>query len=1105
VRSPSRRHPQKISVLLNLGFASFLACVLPAHADSVTTSTANGFARLLFTLSPPAHATANADGGVLTISFDRKVALDPAKIAENTTSYVSSIRADADGKTFHLALAQPARVHSSASGDRIAVDLVPQGFDGTPRDLAPPPTKAATIVDPAKLDALKVRTGAYHNFTRIVFDWPRNVPYAVFQGAGRLTVRFEALAHPDFSALARQMPPWVKNAAWHVAGQGIIVELETDADSGYHDFRDGSHVVLDVLAPKTDADAYAPPGAVKGKRIPVALPKRNAVTGAQAEAIATTAAKLNPAPPIQTSAPVQAAASPAPVAPQPQATPIPQSLPADGQVTRDGAILVLNGASRSGSAIFVRGMTAWIVLQDAPPLDAARLRAQLGTFPAAVDATNADGVSVLRIGLRRPEQIAAFAEGTDLKVVIGQQVSANALAIGFARNFDDPAHASLSTLIGGATHPVRLADPVAGDEIIVVPATPGRAMAEERHFPEFAALKTASGLVLQPFVDDLSVAANAPRVTISRPEGLSLTAAAVPANVDSPAALAGHTQSYLDLESWRHAGGGSFLAAERRMRASAARLKPEHANRARLVLAQFYLANDFAAEALGVIRLMQASDPALASNRQLLVMRAAANYEMGRYRDAHNDLAGSAFDSDRHAALWRGLTEAALEDWGAALADLDRASPVLHLYPVTWQARARIATADAALGSRRPELADAALARLPDETPASLMRAAQLQRARLCVAENRDAEAAQLFAAVERGGDDREAARAAFYRIDAALSEGSMAAPAAIAALEDLRYRWRGDLLELKILRRLSALYFSRQQWRDGLHMLRLAAQGSPSDDGARQAQDDMRAAFIRLFLKGDADRMAPVQALSLFYENIDLTPIGPDGDEMIRRMADRLSAVDLLGPAADLLKYQIDKRLEGVARAQVATKLAAIYLLDRKPERALDTIRATSIATLPDDVLHQRLLLQARALADLRRWDDALELIAVDSSTDVARLRADIYWRSGNWALAGQKAEEALSRRWNDNFPLTIEDRQQVMRAAVAYSLANDEPALDRLRQHFALKMKSGPDARAFEVVSARIDDHGIAFRNAAAQVASIDVLQGFMKDIRAQAARTN
>ena len=87
------------------------------------------------------------------------------------------------------------------------------------------------------------------------------------------------------------------------------------------------------------------------------------------------------------------------------------------------------------------------------------------------------------------------------------------------------------------------------------------------------------------------------------------------------------------------------------------------------------------------------------------------------------------------------------------------------------------------------------------------------------------------------------------------------------------------------------------------------------------------------------------------------------------------------------------------MARAQVATRLAMIYLMDQKPQQALDAIRTTQISTLPDDVNHQRLLLEARAFAALKQWDNALDLIAVDQAADTARLRADIYWESGNWA----------------------------------------------------------------------------------------------------------
>jgi hypothetical protein len=71
---------------------------------------------------------------------------------------------------------------------------------------------------------------------------------------------------------------------------------------------------------------------------------------------------------------------------------------------------------------------------------------------------------------------------------------------------------------------------------------------------------------------------------------------------------------------------------------------------------------------------------------------------------------------------------------------------------------------------------------------------------------------------------------------------------------------------------------------------LRTASQNFPNEDVARQAQDDMRDDLSkRCFSRAKPTRMPPIAALSLFYDFIDLTPIGPNGDEMIRRMADRL------------------------------------------------------------------------------------------------------------------------------------------------------------------------------------------------------------------------
>jgi hypothetical protein len=47
---------------------------------------------------------------------------------------------------------------------------------------------------------------------------------------------------------------------------------------------------------------------------------------------------------------------------------------------------------------------------------------------------------------------------------------------------------------------------------------------------------------------------------------------------------------------------------------------------------------------------------------------------------------------------------------------------------------------------------------------------------------------------------------------------------------------------------------------------------------------------------------------------------------------------------------------------------------------------------------------------------------------------------------------------------------------------------------------MKASPDANIFAVLSQNIDLHGLAFRDAARTIASVDTLQTFMKDFVAR-----
>jgi hypothetical protein len=245
---------------------------------------------------------------------------------------------------------------------------------------------------------------------------------------------------------------------------------------------------------------------------------------------------------------------------------------------------------------------------------------------------------------------------------------------------------------------------------------------------------------------------------------------------------------------------------------------------------------------------------------------------------------------------------------------------------------------------------------------------------------------------------------------------------------------------------------------------------------------------------------MPPVEALALFYDFIELTPIGPDGDEMIRRMADRLVGVDLLGPAAKLLELSGDQaaRRHGARAGGDAPRhdrIAGPQAEGRAGELALDR-RSRACPTM--SIISAISCRRAR-LAALKQWDQALDMIAVDEQPDSRQLaRRHLL---GKRQLGGRRPEGrgARSARWSDANPLSPEERQQVMRAAIAYSLAGDQIEPRPLARAFRRQDEAEPGRQRVRGGDAEHRFAGrTAFRDMAGQIASVDTLETFMQDFK-------
>ena len=901
-------------------------------------------------------------------------------------------------------------------------------------------------------------------------------------------------------------------------------------------------------SPKTAAEILPPKTSPPPPPAPVAAAEAPQEAGPAKEAVPTKLvehshpapeiaqpAMTAPAPQVQAASepaaaaprspdPAQAASQPAPAAaePPPAASPPPpaRKITSPPMAAADDAIrpkanpnavvvartqqsgdrlrLELPFAAPTPAAVFQRADTLWLVFDSPAQIDLTALQADNDNgMREVLFERGDDGAAIVRIKLARPRMASLEADGPAWIVNIADATTAETRPLAIARSIVGKNRASIAIPFDSARAIHTIKDPDVDDRLLVITALgPVRGFLKVQDFVELRALPSVHGVVIQPIADDIAAELGVDKITIGRPTGLSLSATALG---QQQVAVSFRAFTF-DTQVWGFDRDAPFNARQSELIGLAASAPVSKRRQARLNLARFYLAKEMAPEAKAVLN-VALTDQRASEDVTGSVLKAVADVMLDRPDDALKELSKPQVGNQQDAPIWRAIALARQGRWAEARDIFKTVSAAVGALPIELQ---RMAMKEALRSSIELRDFNNAASLVNDfetvgVTP-DLEPTINVLLGRLYEGLGRTEDALASYRAAAVSSDRRAAAQGRLRETVLAFATGSMGRKDVINDIETLTTVWRGDETETEGLKLLAHLYTEDSRYRDAFHVMRTALLAHPNSDMTRKIQDEAAATFESLFLGGKGDALPPVEALGLFYDFRELTPIGRRGDEMIRRLSDRLVGVDLLDQAAELLQHQVDHRLQGAARAQVATRLTVVYLMNRKPDRALATLQATRVSDLSNDLRDQRLLLEARAISTLGRHDVALELIANINSHEAVRLRSDVLWTARRWREAGEQIELLYADRWRQFPPLNDGERSDILRAAIGYALGEESIGLARLREKYQAKFADGPDRRAFDVVTAPIGTNGVEFQDVAKKIASVDTLDTFLRDLRAR-----
>lgn len=1157
----------------------------------VAGQVANGFARLVFTFQDMVSPQVRVTNGIVVISTARPIKLSAARVdrlpAELGASYLSAARVDPDGRGIRIGLGRKLTVNSMEAGEKLFIDLLPDGWRGLPPGL---PQEVVDELAKRALEAenrirqlgdrakhqhhvVRLHLAEAPTFSRFAFDVPPGVEILTHRDDTGFTVLFRGGdVEVDSGDTKGRLPPKVTGLDIDSSDNGTAVRLAMEPEVDVRAFQEDRTFSVDVTPPKAARAAAAaaarkaqgdrpgppvphPPERHRGAgdaiptpappatMAPVAEPPK-AESGDSKHAAAAPPAMVPatvpaaPSPPASSAAPepvlvdvvppLLPAPAPAPAptpapavsasAPAPAPTPAPESAPAAApsfppgtaaapaderagtvmaDMVRQGGVLKLSFpfAEPTAAAVFRRGEVLWLIFDTEKPIDVAALtKDKSGTFRDVQSSQTETGIAV-RMRLARPWLVGAEAQGFAWTISLGDTILEPTQPIAPTRGLID-GRSVLSLPLEGAHRVHRLADPDAGDLILAATAPgPTRGISRNQDYVEFSLIATTHGVAVLPVADDLAVDANGDHVSVSRPIGLVLSAPGVSGGGHS---MVGARPVALDPQLWGAERTQPFRQRQAELIEAAADAGEPGRQGARLNLARFYLAHGFAAEARGVLDTIIA-DGVPSDDAVPYLMRSMAWMELGRNAEAMKDLAHPLLATSLDAAAIRGIVHANEDRWREARENFAAAAGVAGTLPIDMQRKMVLAATRTALEMRDSKEAARVFSEfetigVPDELAAEVAVLA----GRIAESEGKMGDALVAYERAGRMNESPAAAEARFRALAARIGAGKITRDQAIGDLEGFTVLWRGDRTEAEALGLLGRLYVDANRYRDAFRTLEAATISHPTSDVTRTLQQTMTGAFADLFLEQRGEELSALEALGIFYDYSALVPVGRRGDEMIRRLADRLISVDLLEQASELLQHQVDKRLQGAARAQVAAKLAMVQLKNRKPDKALRTLRATSLAELPSEIREQRLLLEARATSETGRHDLALELLEGLRGKEVDRLRADILWAAKRYGESAEAIERAYGDRWQSFAPLADHERHDILKAAVGYALGDDKLGLHRFRGRYAAKMADSPDRAAFEAVSTSFGLDSTDFKDIARAVSSVDSLDRFLRDYR-------
>lgn len=605
-------------------------------------------------------------------------------------------------------------------------------------------------------------------------------------------------------------------------------------------------------------------------------------------------------------------------------------------------------------------------------------------------------------------------------------------------------------------------DPLTGNILTVVYSSDQKKLESAMETVEMKVFPSLIGLIIQKYKEDLNICFQGKNVIISHVQGLTISVEEERSrniiNLAQNSSIFGGAEN--TNQSWT-AKQGALLAALNQ--SGLASHIPQY-----FELIKFYLSTGFAEEAFSFLQKLAHHDPLQQENELYKNLLAITYVLRGKFEEALVIFEDQQNTEDKEISLWTALTRIYL---GQNLSDFnifENNFILLKEYPIFIRMKFVFPVVSYFLRNQKLDQAKKILTLIDSQELESNPEELEYLKSLILYKEGKQEIAVKTWQNLSKNFKTRVGIEANLSVLEHQTAANLLSIPQIIKQLKSLRYRWRDDEIEIRIINKLIIYYLKQKEYRLALNEMQYLENNFATRIDAQDMRRKIQEQLVEIYMN-QPENFSLINALSLYKDYQSYFPKDERMKIIRSNLAEKLFAIGLVNQGIFLLSDQL-KNATLEEKAVIGTRMAEIYVQTDAPNAALNILSQTANDTIPPSMILNRQLIEAQSLALIYKYDEALSILQHRTDKKAMLLKCDILLNANRWTETEEILQEFLEK---ENIDKTLNEQQSqlILDLAFTAALSKKSSLLNNLRVRYFDLMQKTDLASLFDFITKKTD----------------------------------